>query len=151
MVRLYEGYVQQLQKGVVARERDLIGRYTSGFSTDQEELDQELAVAYNDLSWFRMLTGHFAEAEEALRKGIERDPSFRNLYSKLAPALLLQGKIDAAKAEYLQRKDQPYIPGRFPTYASAFESILDQLERLQLIPDSLQGAVAEIRQLLQNQ
>jgi hypothetical protein len=77
------------------------------------------------------------------------DSTNKYLFTNLAPALLLQGQYEAAKAEYLKWKDQPYFPERgLATYREAFLADLEVFEQAGVIPVERKKDVEKIRALL---
>jgi TolB-like protein len=65
------------------------------------ELDPLNPTAYMILGWNIYLhTGHFAEAEEAIHRGLQLSPKFGTGQYFLGEALMLEGHHDAALAEF---------------------------------------------------
>ncbi|MFN0216669.1 MAG: tetratricopeptide repeat protein [Saprospiraceae bacterium] len=67
--------------------------------------------------------------EADVREGMALDPENKYLPSNLAPALLFQGKKDAALAEYKKWMDKPFGVQDYPTYREAFLDDLNTFEK----------------------
>lgn len=68
--------------------------------------------------------------------------------SNLAPALLLQGKKDAALAEYEKWMGKPFGEPDYPTYREAFLDDLNTFEKAGIIPAARAADVAAVRKML---
>ena len=81
-----------------------------GFCEQAMKLDasaamyEKVANIYNSHCYDRLLAADGKGAETYIRRGIELAPGVAILYTYLAPALLLQGRIEEAEMEYLKWK-----------------------------------------------
>lgn len=107
-----------------------------------ESVAVDLSGAYGSLSWYALFARDFSFAEASALKGIQSHSSADWVHTNLALALLFQGKYEAAKAIYLERKDKPYDTNS--TWTMVFLADLDALEKEGIThPD-----VAKVRDLL---
>ena len=60
----------------------------------------EFSVNANNYAYYQLLNSDFEGAEKSARRGLELNPNNVLLYTKLAPALLFQGKYEAAQKEF---------------------------------------------------
>jgi lipoprotein NlpI len=103
----------------------------------------------NSLGWYQLLNTEFKKAEETINEAIQLQPDYKYLYTNLPPALLFQGKIEEAKAQYIKWKDQPFDPGQgLPTFKEAFLDDFKTFEQADIIPDHLLPEVEAIKKLL---
>ncbi len=107
-----------------------------------------LAEALNAKAWYGLFLQQFKTGESDIREGLRLHPENKYLPSNLAPALLLQGKKQAALAEYKKWKDKPFGEYDMPTYREMFLSDLDTLEKAGAIPKKRLKDVAAIRKML---
>jgi WD domain, G-beta repeat len=107
-----------------------------------------LTNAYNSHAWRGFFLKKFEESENDVRAGLAIDSLNLSLNTNFAPALLLQGKFKAAKAEYLKWKNQAYT-SEFPTYKDAFLNDLNTFEKAGIIPKEREKDVATIKKLLE--
>ena len=116
----------------------------------QDTLKFRAAVAsrYNSLAWSQILRREYAAAEKTLRHGIALDSTYMILYTNLAPALLFQGKFEAAKAQYLYWKDKEFNQLDLSTYRDAFWADFRSFEDADCIPPERLADVAAIKKLL---
>ena len=84
---------------------------------------------YKSKSWHLLIQKEYEEAEWAARKGIDLNKDLRRIYGNLAHALLFQGKYEAAKAIYLELKDERYYLNKAKTFKSY---LLDDFRSLDL-------------------
>ncbi len=63
---------------------------------------------YNSYAWYQLLNGDFKGAEKTLSAGMKINPNFAYFPTNLAPALLFQGKFEAAKKIYMEYKDKDF-------------------------------------------
>lgn len=90
-----------------------------------KELTNLIAQEHGSLAWYQLFNRQFTEAENSARQGLRLDPSEEWINTNLALALLYQGKLEDAKAIYLQFKDQTYGEA---TYQEVFLEDLNALE-----------------------
>ncbi|MEI8007342.1 MAG: tetratricopeptide repeat protein [Bacteroidota bacterium] len=108
--------------------------------------NSDLADCYGNISFYQTIRQLFAEAEVSAREGLSTDQSRQWIQTKLAVALLYQGKFEEAKLIYLKFKDQEYPEDKTKTYKDVFLRDLDKLISLNVThPD-----VDKIRKLLYN-
>ena len=107
-----------------------------------------LAYTYNSLAWRQLLTSRFAEAEASLLRGFELDPTNKYLSTNLAPALLFQGKTEAAMQEYEKWKDLPLGLNGLPFYRDAFLADFLEFENAGIIPEDRKADVEMVRKML---
>jgi len=85
---------------------------------------------YNSIGFNQLFLSDGAGAEASIRRGLTFSPNNHYLISNLPPALLLQGKLEAAEAQYRQWKDQRF--GIYPNNNQDFRKIfLDNLKDLE--------------------
>jgi tetratricopeptide (TPR) repeat protein len=87
------------------------------------KIDADNAEAHSLLGWLYFISADFVEAETALQKALELDPSLVSARYHLARTLEANNKPEDAKAAYLQVVDED-ITGEFRTRA------LQDLQRL---------------------
>jgi len=126
----------------------LIDSLKNRMQADPEMYAATLADAYNSHAWYGFFLQAFKSAEQDIRAGIAVDSTYKYLYTKLAPALLLQGQYKKAKAEYLKWKDQPFGEQDMPTYRATFLADLGAFEKAGIIPAARKQDVEKIRALL---
>jgi WD domain, G-beta repeat len=85
-----------------------------------------VANDYNSLGFYQLFASDGKAAEESILRAIELDPKNILTHTNLAPALMLQGKVKEAEAEY---KKWASLPFRLKTYKDAFLSDLDEMEK----------------------
>ncbi|MBC7773869.1 MAG: hypothetical protein H7246_00415 [Phycisphaerae bacterium] len=126
--------------------------YTSLCDTLRAKSDSEqkraLSDALTNRAWLGFFLKKFEEMESDVREGMALAPKNKYLPSKLAPALLLQGKKDAALAEYKKWMDKPFGEPNFPTYREVFLDDLNTFEKAGIIPPARAADVAAARKLL---
>jgi WD40 repeat protein len=108
-----------------------------------------LADAYKNKIELAFLLYKFNESEQNIRAGLEVNPQSRYFNSKLAIALLLQGKFKDAKTEYEKMKNEEIEKGTSITYRKAFIIDLENFEKNAIIPKDRAADVAKIRALLE--
>ena len=85
---------------------------------------------YNSIGFYQLFIPDAAGAEASIRRGLTFDPDDHYLISNLPPALLLQGKLEEAEAQYRQWKDQRF--GIYPNNDQDFRKVfLDDLKDLE--------------------
>jgi len=126
-----------------------IGEKLLAAKPEDQPLKKTLAKTYNSLGWYRLLNQDFEGAEKAIRRGEELDPELRFLYTNLAPALLFQGELEQGKAVYMEYMDKPYDASRnLPYYRDVFLKDIAVFERENIIPESANAALKEIKNTL---
>ena len=108
-----------------------------------------IANLYNSLAWDQLLRKEYQAAEKSLHHGINLDSTTLILYTNLAPALLFQGKFEAAKAQYLYWKDKDFNQQNLATYRDAFWADFRSFEDADCIPPERLADVAAIKKLLE--
>lgn len=96
----------------------------------------------NNMGWGMLEFGDFASSEAFLRLGISIDATYAILHTNLAPALLFQGKYEAALAEYKKWKNQPY---KTKTYGYAYLRDFRYFEKYNIIPDEHRAKYEEVK------
>jgi tetratricopeptide (TPR) repeat protein len=89
------------QQDIVNLLEDLYVKYP-----ENEKLKNELAYAYNDLSWFNLRLGQFKKAEKIIIKAQKLEQPILLLKCNLAHSYLLQNKVTQAKRLYLELKNE---------------------------------------------
>jgi len=107
-----------------------------------------LAGALNSRAWTGFFLKKFEANEADIREGMALQTENKFLPTNLAPALLFQGKREAALAEYKKWKDQPFGEQGYPTYREAFLDDLNTFEKAGIIPPQRQEDVAAARKML---
>ncbi len=85
-----------------------------------------LASEYNSLAYYSLFVRNFPAAERHAKRGLVLDPSSPWLESNLAPALLLQGKYEEAKAIYASKKGK-----RMESLGTWRKAFLEDLQKLE--------------------
>jgi WD40 repeat protein len=128
----------------------LIDTLTKRWQQTPEEYGTELASAYINRAESGFKIEKFKESEQDLRAGIKADSTNKFLYTNLALALLFQGKLKQAQAEYEKWKDKTFDPNNdLSNYREAFLSDLNSYEASELIPKERIEDVKTIRKLLE--
>ena len=102
---------------------------------NDNQLTYQYLYAKGNLSWFLLFERRFAEAEsfatEALNMGDEKGFAeyIEWIYTNLASSLLLQGKYEAAKKIYIEKKNLKYPLDETKTFKEAFLHDLDVLKK----------------------
>lgn len=114
--------------------------------TRSDDNQLEYANYTNSYGWNQILTSDFAGAEETIRTGIGYAPDYGYFYTNLPPALLFQGKYQAAEYLYRQYKDQPWTSNNsYDYYKQAFLDDLKEFEQRGIVPEEhreyMQGIV----------
>lgn len=85
---------------------------------------------YNSIGFYQLFLPDGTGAEASIRRGLTFDPDNHYLISNLPPALLLQGKLEAAEAQYRQWKGQRF--GIYPNNNQDFRKVfLEDLKDLE--------------------
>ncbi|NUO01034.1 MAG: leucine-rich repeat domain-containing protein [Saprospiraceae bacterium] len=89
-----------------------------------------IGLLYNSLGFNQLFLSDGAGAEASIRRGLTFEPDNHYLIANLPPALLLQGKLEAAEAQYRQWKGQRF--GIYPNNNQDFRKVfLDDLKDLE--------------------
>ena len=131
--QLYQTYTTTLMK-----------RYGAGDTSVVTDLSQYL----NSQAWYALLLCNFQAAEDALQQAFQLPVNNKYLATNLAPALLLQGKREAAFAAFNKWKDQAFNEPNYPTYREVFLDDLATFQSLGIIPQERQEEVEEAIKLL---
>ncbi len=107
-----------------------------------------LADALNSRAWTGFFLKKFEGVEADVREGLSLGTENKFLPTNLAPALLLQGKFEAAQAEYKKWKDQAFGEQGYETYRAAFLDDLATFEKAGIIPPKRKADVEAVRALL---
>ena len=168
-------YLQKLKTEKIIRQYELkiqqLEAEYEGYPTYY--IRKELISQINSKVWCQFLTGQFYAAEADIRRGLEFDAYDLHLNAYMAPALLFQGKTEAAKQEYKKWEDKPFVEPilllqgipesdilKFaqwkekylqlppPTYRDAFIDDLKIMEAAGIIPVDRASSMEEVRTLL---
>ena len=107
-----------------------------------------LAQNLNSQAWYALLLVKFATAEALIREALALNVENKYLHINLAPALLLQGKLEAAIEQYRYWKDRPFGEQGLATYRDAFLDDLKAFEEAGVIPRERIDDVEAVRELL---
>jgi hypothetical protein len=108
----------------------------------------ELSSALNSRAWYGLFLGKFEASESDIREGLQLKLENKYLHTNLAPALLLQGKFELAKTEYMFWKDKLFDEER--SYKELFLSDIMEFEQVGIIPESRRSDIEKIKALLRN-
>ncbi len=111
-------------------------------------LQQTLVSTYEYLALYQLLTGQFALAENTLQRGLQLDSTKFPMLARIAPALLFQGKTEAALQEYRKWKDASLGNQSHPFFKEIFLADLRQLEEAGIIPEERKADVEMVRKML---
>jgi tetratricopeptide (TPR) repeat protein len=113
-----------------------------------QKFKTDLADALNSKAWYGFFLKKFEAVEADIREGMALQTDYKFLATNLPPALLFQGKLEAAIAEYQKWKDKPLGYQNLPTYREAFLDDLNAFEKAGIIPPERRADVDEVRKLL---
>ncbi|MFN0175358.1 MAG: tetratricopeptide repeat protein [Saprospiraceae bacterium] len=156
LAELYEDNPVFFLKDLIEKESDTLTQYQlhsilCDTLRQRVKIDPQqnpaLAEALNNRAWVGFFLKKFEEVESDVREGMALDPDNKYLPSNLAPALLFQGKKDAALAEYKKWMDKPFNEDD-PTYREVFLDDLKTFEKAGIIPAARMKDVAAVRKLL---
>jgi len=108
----------------------------------------DLSIALSRRAWAGIFLNKFKESEADVREGLALNSEITFLYICLAPALLFQGKREAALKEYEQWKNQPFLESKYSTCRQRFLEDLDTFEKAGVIPPERRADVEAARALL---
>jgi len=138
--------IQTIKKTNSIKERyQLYPSYVDALKNENSG-DEKISLALNSQARCGLLTGHFSEAEQSIKEGINLFPENELLYTNLPPALLFQGKVDEANALYIKYANKPY---GVATYKVAFLDDLTSFKQEGIIPEDLMDEVQEIIEMLE--
>ena len=109
------------------------------YFADKEEWGSTYALSMRRGAFFANMTGRFDEGEELARESIGIDSTEELVYTDLAAALLMQGKLEEAEKLYRQFK---------PQFKDTFLDDFTTMEQLDIIPEGRKADVMRIKQLL---
>ena len=112
------------------------------------EYEAQLSQSLNSKAWHGFFLGEFSQVEADIREALALKTENKYLLTSLAPALLLQGKFEAAQKAYFQYKDQEFGEQGLNTYRDAFLDDLKAFEAAGIIPPERMREVERIRELL---
>jgi tetratricopeptide (TPR) repeat protein len=115
---------------------------------DNPSLQPDLSQSLNSQAWYALLLAKFSAAEELIREALVLNTENKFLHTNLAPALLLQGKFDAAIKQYKYWKDKPFEEQGLATYREAFLGDLKAFEQAGIIPQERVNDVIAVRKIL---
>ena len=118
--------VPEYQKAALIYEKILLKIQSRGQATDF--VLQTISGCYSNLGYYQLFIPDAKAAETSIRRAIELDPGNKFAYANLAPALLLQGRIEEAKAEYQKWAARDFGEQNLPAYRDAFLEDLNALE-----------------------
>lgn len=107
---------------------------------------KSLARLYGNLAYHELFVKSFVLAEVSARRALDLDSSQQWIITNLAPALLFQGKYEAAEALYKEYIGKSYVDVIPKEFVVSFKIDLDRLEQAGVThPD-----VVKIRKLFRN-
>ena len=109
------------------------------YRKDIEKWHSRYAYTLLVLSFCLNLQGKFEEGEQYSLEALRADSSNYYIYTNLAAALLLQGKVGEAEKIYRQYKDE---------LKDGFLSDFDELDRFGVIPEARKADVERIKAML---
>ena len=108
-----------------------------------------LVGSFKSLGEYYCLLGEFENGEKAIRKAMNYRPELIQFNRTLAPALLFQGKLEAAKQIYLSYKDKVFDPnGKSPTFKEAFLVDFKAFEKIEILSTTQLEDLQTIKDLL---
>jgi WD40 repeat protein len=132
------GFIQSISLDTT-QYKDRVPAYQNALRIREQQMRLDTSAAlraqvvqeYNDLSYYQLFLPDGAAAAASIRRGLELDVEQANKYLRknLAPALLLQGKLAEAEAEYREWAPRAYGMNDLATYRDAFLDDLRQFER----------------------
>ncbi len=88
---------------------------------DTPALRKQYSMDVNSYGWYQLLTGDFVGCEQTIRRGMALDSTNQYFKTNLPPALLFQGKYEAARQLYRKWAPEKWvIDSRHKTIADAF-------------------------------
>ena len=118
---------------------EMLDIYRHLASENPQEYNEYLAGGLGNLAEDDILLGRFYDAEKKVRESLSIYPALYEITFNLAPALLLQGKYEEAKAIYLQYKDE---------IKDGFLDDLKKFNEAGVIPKEREADVEKIKQML---
>ena len=118
---------------------EMLDIYRHLASENPQEYNEYLAGGLGNLAEDDILLGRFYDAEKKVRESLSIYPALYEITFSLAPALLLQGKYEEAKAIYLQYKDE---------IKDGFLDDLKKFNEAGVIPKEREADVEKIKQML---
>ena len=109
------------------------------YQKDIKQWHSKYAGTLMSLSFCFNLQGKFEEGEQYSLEALRADSSNYYIYTNLAAALLLQGKVGEAEKIYRQYKDE---------LKDSFLSDFDELDRFGVIPEARKADVERIKAML---
>ena len=138
------------ERAEVLRQTVRIGEQLLPRLDNPADFKRTLSEAYNSLGWHSLLIRDFPGCETAILRGLEIDSTNKYLYTNLAPSLLFQGKMEAARALYREKMGEEYYPQRgLPTYREVFLKDFIILNREGVIPPEYCEYYEEILAILE--
>lgn len=124
----------------------LVKDHKKGKIKEIPEQPERILNLYNSCAWYQLLTGDFKGAEKTLREGIKMNPDFGYFPTNLAPALLFQGKFEAAKEVYAKYKDKVFL-GK--TYKELYLADFQEIKATGFVPQAYEQDMQKIITFLQ--